>query len=218
MIDGKKKMKIGIVGAGIVAKAIAKLAVQAQHEVMLCNSRGPQTLFSLPAYFPCQIGTVEEAVDFGEIIILALPFFAYDRLNKDIFTDKIIIDVTNYYPDRDGEFPNLRNRSVTSTEVIAQFLENDHVVKAFNSIKMKDFEDHSFPVDPLQRLALPIAGNNATDKAIVAQLLADIGYDSVDAGDLAQGWRFERGMSIYCQLMNKTQLEKSLPDLVKLPV
>lgn len=211
-------MKIGIVGAGIVAKAIGKALVKANHELMFCNSRGPKTLFSLAAYFPCKVGTVEQVIVFGDVIILAIPFEAHVQLDKNLFNNKILIDTTNYYPDRDGDYPNLNDRTLTSSETIAHFLENDHLVKAFNSIKMKDFEQLSFPSDPLAKIALPIAGNYAFDKQMTSILLSDLGFDIVDVGDLKEGWRFERGMPIYCALLSQDQLKQEIERAVKIPV
>src|SRR5208283_5385095 len=106
-LEGDFPMKIGVIGAGFVGQAIGKLAVRGGHEVVLSNSRGPQTLFSLPAMIGCKIGTVAEAAAFGDIVVVAVPLLAYRAIPVEPLAGKIVIDTMNYYPQRDGQIAEL---------------------------------------------------------------------------------------------------------------
>ena len=102
-------MKIGIIGAGFVGRAIAKLAIQAGHQVMLSNSRDPRTLFSLKPMIGCETGTATEAAEFGDVVVIAVPLTATEQLPATELRGKIVLDAVNYYPDRDGEIEELLN-------------------------------------------------------------------------------------------------------------
>lgn len=203
-------MKIGIIGAGFVGRAIGKLAVRAGHQAMLSNSRGPQTLFSLRPGLGCEIGTVAEAMAFGEIVVVAVPLLAYRTLPAAPLAGKLVIDADNYYPERDGAVPELDRNETTTSEMLARHLPGARLVKAFNAIPMGDLERDGRPAGTPGRRALPIAGDDATAKAVVAELIDSFGFDVVDAGALAEGWRFERGRPAYCVPLDRETLAKTL--------
>jgi predicted dinucleotide-binding enzyme len=203
-------MKIGIIGAGFVGRAIGKLAVRSGHQVMLSNSRGPQSLFSLPRAVGCKIGTVADAVTFGEIVVVAIPLAAYRSVPVEPLAGKVVIDTDNYYPDRDGHIAELDRQEITTSELLARHLPASKVVKAFNAIFMSDLESDGRSAGSSERRALPLAGDDTDGKAIVASLYEAFGFDAVDVGALFEGWRFDRGMPVYCVPMNKSDLEKSL--------
>jgi predicted dinucleotide-binding enzyme len=203
-------MKIGIIGAGFVGRAIGKLAVQSGHQVMLSNARGPHTLFSLPYALGCEIGTVDEAAAFGEIVVVAVPLAAYRSVPVEPLAGKVVIDTDNYYPERDGQIDELDRQQTTTSELLARHLPSSRIVKAFNAIPMPDLETEGRPVGAPDRRAVPIAGDDAEGKAIATRLLDEFGFDAVDAGPLSQGWRFERGRPVYCVPLSKTDLEKRL--------
>jgi predicted dinucleotide-binding enzyme len=203
-------MKIGIIGAGFVGRAIGKLAVKAGHEAMLSNSRGPQTLFSLPFATGCQIGTVEQAIAFGDIVVLAVPLPAYLTVPAAPLAGKIVIDTDNYYPDRDGQIPDLDEKRTTTSEMLARHLPRSRIVKAFNAVTMVDLEKDGQPAGSPDRRALPLAGDDAEAKALAIRLYDEFGFDAVDAGPLAEGWRFERDRPAYCVPFGKSELERVL--------
>jgi predicted dinucleotide-binding enzyme len=209
-LSGVQIMKIGIIGAGVVGRAIGKLAVRAGHEVMLSNSRGPKTLYSLPHATGCRIGTVEEAVAFGDIVVAAVPLSAYRALPAAQLAGKVVVDTNNYYPERDGQIAELDEHSTTTSEMVAAHLAASRVVKAFNAVIMNDLETDGRPVGDATRRALPIAGDDAEGKAIVTQLLDEFGFDTFDAGALAEGRRFERGTPAYCVPLGREALVRAL--------
>lgn len=205
-------MKIGIIGAGYVGREVGKKAVAAGHQVMLSNSRGPQTLFSLKVGVGCETGTVEEAIAFGDVVIIAMPFPAYATLDPALLSGKIVFDAANYYHERDGHIAALDNKETTTSEIIATHLPGARIVKALNAIRMIDLETHGKPKGAADRVALPIAGDDAEAKALVAELQEQFGFDSVDVGALAEGWRFERDRPAYCTLLNTAELKKALAE------
>ncbi|MCM5557712.1 NADPH-dependent F420 reductase [Pleomorphomonas sp. JP5] len=203
-------MKIGIIGAGFVGRAIGKLAVQAGHQVMLSNSRGAETLFSLPHAVGGEVGTVAEAVAFGDIVVVAIPFSAYRSVPVEPLAGKIVIDTNNYYPERDGRFSELDARATTTSELLADHLPRSRIVKAFNAITMKDLESDGRPAGAPDRRALPLVGDDMEAKSVVIGLYEAFGFDALDVGQLSEGWRFERGTPAYCVPFGKTDLAKTL--------
>ena len=208
-------MKIGIIGAGFVGRSVAQKAVEAGHVVMLSNSRGPQSLFSMKSALGCAVGTVDEAIAFGEVIVLAIPLAAYDALPPEGFRGKIVIDAINYYHERDGHIEALDRGETTTSEIIAAHLPGARVVKAFNAIRMIDLDVAGRPDGAADRLALPLAGDDAEAKAVVAGFYHQFGFDSVDAGPLSEGWRFERDRPAYCNLKPKQALTETLSAAVR---
>lgn len=203
-------MKIGIIGAGFVGRAVGKLAVKAGHEVMLSNSRGPQTLFSTGYGIGARVGTTEEAIAFGDVVLVAIPLPAYASLPVAPLAGKIVLDANNYYVERDGHIAALDRRETTTSEMLAAHLSSSRVVKAFNAVVMNDLEADGRPAGAVDRKALPLAGDDAEGKAIAAGLYEAFGFDTVDAGPLAEGWRFERDMPAYCARLGKADLERAL--------
>lgn len=208
-------MKIGIIGAGFVGRAVAKLAIEAGHQVMLSNSRGPQTLFSLKPMIGSKIGTAAEAAAFGDIVMIAVPLTAIGQLPVAEIAGKPVIDAVNYYPERDGQVAELDNRHTTTSEYLANFLPQAKITKAFNAIPMTELEREGLPSGHSHRRALPLAGDDAKTKEAVIALYDALGFDAVDAGALTEGWRFERGMPAYCVRMTKSHLKAALEDAVK---
>lgn len=205
-------MKIGIIGAGFVGRAVAKLAIKAGHQVMLSNSRGPQTLFSLKPMIGSEIGTAAEAANFGEIVVIAVPLTAIGQLPVAELAGKPVIDAVNYYPERDGQIAELDQQSTTTSEYLAGFLPQSRITKAFNAIQMTDLESDGLPAGDPARRALPLAGDDQKTKQIIVSLYDAFGFDAVDAGALSQGWRFQRGMPSYCVRMTKSELEEVLEN------
>lgn len=203
-------MKIGIIGAGFVGQAIAKLAAANGHEVMISNSRGPDTLFSVRSALGCAAGTAEEAAAFSDLAVVAVPLKACRSIPVLPLAGKIVIDTNNYYRERDGMIEELDRQETTTSELLAAHLPQSRVVKAFNAIVMAELVDGGRPSGAADRRALPIAGDDADAKALVAHLYEEFGFDVVDAGLLSEGWRFERARPVYCRRLNRAELERML--------
>ena len=207
-----KPVRLGIIGAGFIGRAVARLAIKHGHEVMVSNSRDPKTLGSAMVSIRCQIGTTADAAAFGELLLLAVPFSATHDLDPALFSGKIVMDADNYYPMRDGSIPELENHSTTTSEITAKHLQGAKIVKAWNAILERDIETTGQPSGAPGRRALPIAGDDVDAKKIVSQLLDGLGFDIVDAGPLSEGWRFERARPAYCVSYNRPGLMQALQD------
>lgn len=203
-------MKIGIIGAGFVGRAVANVAVKAGHEVMISNSRNPNSLFSLRAALGCQTGFAKEAAQFGEVLVIAVPLHALGELPADVIGGKQVIDAVNYYPDRDGRIEDLDRGRLGTSEFLARYLPDARITKGFNAVRMSDFETCGLPSGHPNRQALPLAGNDSAGKSIVTALYDTAGFDSVDVGPLSEGWRFERDQPCYCVRLTADELRQAL--------
>jgi 8-hydroxy-5-deazaflavin:NADPH oxidoreductase len=189
---------VGIIGSGSIGGTVAKLAVDAGYDVVLSNSRGPETLQELVAELGPQAraGTCDEAAAAGDIVLVSIPIKAYPALSDVPLAGKVVMDTGNYYPQRDGDVPELDAKTVTDSEYLAGFIPGAEVVKVFNNIFFKHLRNLARPGGAPDRTALPIAGDEKA-KAATAEFLDAIGYDSVDVGSLADGWRQQPGTPVY---------------------
>ena len=203
-------MKIGIVGAGFIGRAVAGLATKAGYDVMISNSRDPRTLGSTVVALRCKAGTAEQAAAFGDTVVVAIPFYAIGDLPTRPFAGKPVLDANNYYPERDGQVAALDAHETTTSEMLATQLPGARVVKAFNAILQRDLAEGGIPAGIPGRRALPLAGDDPAAKAVAAELYDAFGYDTVDAGSLAEGWRFERAMPAYCVPLDAAGLRAAL--------
>jgi predicted dinucleotide-binding enzyme len=190
---------IGLIGAGNIGSTIARLAVAAGHEVVLSNSRGPQTLTDLVDELGdrARAGTAEEAAAEGDLVVVTIPLKSYRDVPVEPLRGKVVIDTNNYYPERDGEIGELEDESTTVSELLQAHLPQSHVVKAFNNIYFQHLLALARPAGAEDRSALAIAGDDAAAKQQVVELLDSLGYDTVDAGPLAEGWRYQRDTAAY---------------------
>lgn len=190
---------VGIIGSGNIGSTVARLAVGAGHDVVLSNSRGPETLDPLVSELGtrARAATRDEAAAAGEIVLVSVPIRAYPTLSGTPLAGKLVMDTGNYYPQRDGEIPELAAQALTDSEYLARFLQGADVVKVFNNIFSKHLLHLARPAGATDRTALPIAGDSQAGKAAVTEFLDSIGYGTVDAGSLAEGWRQQPGTPVY---------------------
>jgi predicted dinucleotide-binding enzyme len=186
----EKRMKIGIIGAGNIGANAAKLFVKAGHEIAVANSRGAETLADLVAELGenAQAVSIEDAIKFGGIVFISIPFGKYKELPADAFDGKIVVDANNYYPDRDGNFADLDDNKTTSSEMLAEHLRGAKIVKGFNTIWFEHLRtqgDTELAIE--ERRAIFIAGDDAEAKKTVTRLIEEIGFAAVDTGDLRYG-------------------------------
>lgn len=205
-------MKIGIIGAGNIGATAAKLFINAGHEIAVANSRGAETLQDLVNDLGAnaQAVSIEEAAEFGEIVLIAIPFGKYETLPREAFRGKIVIDAGNYYPQRDGSFAEIDSGKTTSSELAAAHLHGARYVKGFNTIYFVHLSEQGDTNLPLEkRRAIFIAGDDSAAKEKVAELIEEIGFAAVDTGFLREGGLSQQpGTKIYnLDLSQKTALE-----------
>jgi predicted dinucleotide-binding enzyme len=193
-------MNIGIIGAGYIGSTAAHLFIEAGHGIAIANSRGPETLQILVEELgpKARAATVEDAARFGEIVLLAIPFKDYPTLPADALRGKVVIDALNYYPNRDGNFPQLDDDQITSSELVAQHLTGARLVKAFNTIWFEHLRRQSHKELPVgQRRAIFMSGDYEEAKNVVAKLIEEIGFGAVDLGTLRNSRRQQPGAPVY---------------------
>ncbi len=203
---------IGLIGAGQIGSQVARLSIAAGHDVVISNSRGPETLAALVAELgpKARAATVEEAAKAGEIVVVSIPLKDYRSVPVAPLAGKIVIDTHNYYPQRDGNIPELDDESTTTSELLQAHLPTSKVVKAFNHIYASQLTTDGKPSGSPDRRALVIAGDDADAKRTVTALLDSFGFDTVDAGPLAEGWRIQRDTPGYGPRRNAEQLRADL--------
>ncbi|MGX6608071.1 NADPH-dependent F420 reductase [Micromonosporaceae bacterium Da 78-11] len=190
---------VGFIGSGSIGGTVARLAVAAGHDVVLSNSRGPETLAALVAELgpKARAATAAEAAAAGDIVVLSVPFKAHRDLPAEQLAGKPVLDTDNYYPERDGHVAALDDATTTSAEVEQEHLGTAKVVKVFNNIFFKHLGSLPRPAGAADRTALTIAGDDDGAKRAATAFLDTIGYDAVDVGPLAEGWRLQPGQPAY---------------------
>ena len=193
-------MKIGIVGAGNIGGTLTRRFTALGHDVFVANSRGPEPLRDLAAETGARPVTVHEAARNGNVVIVTIQEKNIPQLPPDLFKgvpeSVVVVDTGNYYPrKRDGRIDGIENGMLESRWVEQQL--HRPVVKAFNNIYWEHLLEKGQPKGTPGRIALPIAGDDPAAKAVVLQLIDELGFDGVDAGGLDESWRQQPDTSVY---------------------
>jgi predicted dinucleotide-binding enzyme len=203
---------IGFIGSGHIGGQLARLAVRAGYEVVVSNSRGPETLAALVQELGghARAGTPLEAARAGDLVVVSVPLKSYRAVPVEPLAGKVVIDTNNYYPQRDGQIRELDEEATTTAELLQAHLPRSKVVKAFNHIHAAELTTHGQPAGTVSRRALAIAGDDQAAKATVARLIDQFGFDVVDAGPLAEGWRYQRDTPGYGPRRTADELRRDL--------
>jgi predicted dinucleotide-binding enzyme len=204
---------VGFIGSGSIGRTIARLAVGAGHQVVLSNSRGPETLVDTAEELGprASAATSEEAAAAGDIVVVTVPVSAFPHVPATPLAGKTVIDTCNYGPERDGHIPELDSKSLTSSELLLRYVPDALLVKAFNNIFFKHLLSLARPAGAADRSYLPIAGDSAPAKAAVTEFIDSIGYSVVDAGTLADSWRQATGTPVWGTPYGPYSNEKGQP-------
>jgi 8-hydroxy-5-deazaflavin:NADPH oxidoreductase len=209
---------LGLIGSGRIGGTVARLAVDAGYDVVLSNSRGPETLAELVAELGprARAATGTEAAAAGDLVLVSIPLLAYPSLPAASFVGKTVLDTGNYYPQRDGRIEALDAGSLTDSEYLGQSLPGARVVKVFNNIFFKHLQHLARPASTGSpstgdRTYLPIASDSAEAKLSVVDFLDAIGYGAVDGGPLIDGWRQQPGTPVYGAPYGAFENEKGTP-------
>nr|WP_308468871.1 NAD(P)-binding domain-containing protein [Glaciibacter superstes] len=203
---------IGLIGAGHIGSQLARLAVAHGYHVVVSNSRGPSTLTELVAELGPQARAASsaDAAAAADIAIVTIPLKNVDNVPVEPLAGKVVIDTNNYYPQRDGNIASLDDESLTVSELLQQHLPTSKVVKAFNHITFGDLTTDGSAAGTDNRRALIVAGDDAAAKETVTALIDSFGFDVVDAGPLAEGWRIQRDTPGYVKRLNASELRTAL--------
>lgn len=190
---------IGLIGSGNIGSALARAATRAGHDVVLSNSRGPETLQDLVAEIGprARAATAAEAAAAGDLVVVTVPLKNYRQVPVEPLRGKVVIDTNNYYWERDGHVAELDEEQTTTAQLLQEHLPESQVVKAFNNIPAAFIGGLARPAGDPERSALLIAGDDEAAKETVSAFVDEVGFDAYDAGSLADSWRFERDQPAY---------------------
>jgi predicted dinucleotide-binding enzyme len=203
---------VGIIGAGHIGSTLATGLVARGYDVVIANSRGPETLGDLVASLGgrARAATAVEAADAAEWAIVTIPLKGLDDLPAEPLAGKIVLDTCNYYWERDGRIAALDAKQTTTSQLVQEHLAGATVVKAFNHIRSGEILTDGTPAGTADRRALATAGDDPDAVAFVTALYDDFGYDTVNVGPLAESWRVERDQPAYVVRQNAEQLRANL--------
>ncbi len=204
-------MKIGIIGAGNIGGTVARKLAAAGHAVKLAGAKGPDDIRDKAAEIGAVPVTAQDAVKDVDVIVLSVPYAQIPNVASvfaDVPADVVVIDTSNYYPFRDGNIAEVdggKPESVWSSEQLRR-----SVVKAFNAVLAQTLAEGGTEAGTTNRIAIPVAGDDAHAKAIARDLVSQTGFDALDAGDLAHSWRQQPGTPAYCTELTLDDLQDAL--------
>ena len=204
-------MKVGILGTGNIGKTLARKLSAVGYDVYVANSRGPETISAELTECGARAATSEDAIADAQVVILSTPLssiVAIAPLLVGLPADTIIIDTSNYYPQRDGRIDAIEAGQVESEWVSEQL--GRPVAKAWNSIGAGSFAKKGKPAGSPDRIAIPVSANNKRDCNVAMVLVQDTGLDAVKAGTLAESWRQQPGAPCYCTDLTRNEIPAAL--------
>ena len=190
-------MKIGIIGSGHIGSTLARLFAARGHDIVIANSRGPDSLRDLVAELGPNVraATAPEAARHGDVVIESIPFGCLSDLPSAELAGKILVTAANYYPGRDGQ---VDLEGLAESQHTARLVPNARVVKAFNTIWFKHLAEQGDSSKPLEeRRAIFVEADDEDAKAVVSDLIDSIGFAPVDGGTLADSVRFQPDTPLY---------------------
>ena len=209
--SGGTPMRIGMIGSGRLGGTVGALWVKAGHPVLF-SSRDPEQTAALAAKLGplARAGSVAEAIDFGDIVFLAVPYAAMPEIGRDYgarLAGKIVLDAGNAVESRDGAIAaEAEQNGIGLTS--QKYLPGARLVRAFNTLGTGILEREANRAEP--RVAIPIAGDDAAAVQVAAALVRDAGFEPVVVGKLADARRFQRGTAGYGQVVSASELRKTL--------
>jgi len=208
---------IGFIGSGKIGSALARLAVAQGHEVVVSNSRAPETLADLVAELGprARAAWAAEAAAAADIAVVSIPLRAIWEVEPAPLAGKIVLETNNYYPARDGRIDSIDEELATTTGLLQEHLRSARVVKAFNHINYLHIPSQALPSGAPDRRALAIAGDHEDAKAWARDFIDRGGFDVVDAGSAAESWRIENGTPGYGPRLSAAELEAALAAAVR---
>ena len=211
-VVGVRVTTIGFIGSGNIGSQLARLAVAQGHDVVMSNSRGPETLADLIAELGphARAATPVEAAAAGDLVVVTVPLRAIGSVPVAPLAGKVVIDTNNYYPARDGQIAELDDESTTTAEVLQRHLPTSKVVKAFNHLYAADLTTDGQPAGTPGRRALAVVGDDVDAVAVVSALVDSFGFDPLAVSPLSEGWRIQRDTPGYLPRLTLDELRGAL--------
>lgn len=208
---------IGIIGAGNIGSQVARAAITSGYDVVISNSRGPETLSDLVADLgpKARAATSAEAGAAGDFVVVTVPLKAIDQIPVEPLAGKIVIDTNNYYFERDGHIDALDHGRDTVNEMLQRHLPTSRVAKGFNHIEAAGITTDGTPAGTPDRRALATSSDHQDAIDLVTRLYDEFGFDTVNVGPLADSWRVERDQPAYVVRQNRDELVANLAKAVR---
>jgi predicted dinucleotide-binding enzyme len=210
---------IGIIGAGHIGSALARAFSGLGYDVVISNSRGPETLTGLVAELGPKVtaATAEEAAAAADVAVVTVPLKALKDVPVEPLAGKIVLDTNNYYFERDGHFDALDRGETTTSQLLQDHLPASKVVKAFNHLYASDINADGLPEGDPNRRALGTASDFPEAVEFVTGVYDALGFDTVSAGPLSESWRLERDRPAYVARQTAAELRANLAKANRLP-
>jgi predicted dinucleotide-binding enzyme len=202
----------GIIGAGHIGSQVARLAIAQGDDVVIANSRGPETLAGLVAELGprARAATAEEAAEAADVAVVSVPLRAYRDIPVEPLAGKVVLDTNNYYWERDGHIEALDRGEATVSGLLQEHLPTSKVAKAFSHITAATITTDGTPAGTENRRALATASDHPEAVDVVTRFYDAAGFDTVDIGPLSESWRVERDRPAYGPRQNAEELRANL--------
>jgi 8-hydroxy-5-deazaflavin:NADPH oxidoreductase len=213
------KERIGIIGAGLIGTALATKFSELGYDVVISNSRGPETLADLVEQLGPRVtaATATEAGAAGDLVVVTVPLKALGDVPVEPLAGKIVLDTNNYYWERDGRIPVLDEARATTSGLLQAHLPQSKVAKAFNHIGYDAIGSDGTPAGTPNRRALATASDFDEAAELVTRIYDEFGFDTVNIGDLEESWRVERDQPAYVRKQNRHELLENLALAKRIP-
>jgi predicted dinucleotide-binding enzyme len=208
---------IGFIGSGHIGSSVARAAIAHGYDVVMSNSRGPESLAALVADLgpKARAASSSEAAAAGDFVIVTVPLKAVPNIPVEPLAGKIVIDTDNYYFERDGHFPEIDNHEITVSGFLQRHLVGAKVAKGFNHIQSDQILSDALPAGTPNRRALATASDFPEAIDLVTRFFDEIGFDTVNIGALSESWRIDRDMPGYGGRLDAEQLRAKLAEAVR---
>ena len=210
---------IGFIGSGNIGGTLAKLFAEQGYDVVISNSRGPETLADVVAELgpKARAATAAEAGAAGDAVVVTVPLRALPDIPVEPLAGKVVIDTNNYYWERDGHIEALDRGEATVSGLLQEHLPTSKVAKGFNHIGAADIPTHGMPAGTPNRRAIATASDHPEAIEFVTRLYDELGYDAVNLGPLSESWRVERDRPGYGVRQNADEIRENAAKAWRVP-
>jgi predicted dinucleotide-binding enzyme len=203
---------IGVIGAGHIGRSFSTAAIERGYDIVISNATGPETLTDLVADLgpKARAATAADAAAAGDFALLAIPLPGADDVPVQPLAGKVVLATVNYFPKRDGHFPEIDAGKLTVPGYLQARLPESKVVRVFNHIDAAKIVTDGAPAGTPDRRALGYAGDDPEAKKVASDLYESFGFDAVDVGGLDDAWRLDVDQPTFVVRQNKQELIENL--------
>ncbi|HDG8499622.1 TPA: NAD(P)-binding domain-containing protein [Staphylococcus aureus] len=207
-------MKFGIIGSGEIGATLSHKLYDNGHQVKVADVRSIKHLEGKNIGGQAvELENISEDID---VLILSIPIDVMPKVRhiiSNMSENIIIVDTSNYYPFRNNKIEAIENGIPESVWVSQQL--GKSVIKAFNNQLAYTLANKGAPKDSENRIAMAVAGNDIKEKEIIMNIVSEVGFDTIDSGELKDSWRQQPGTPAYCTELNKEDLKAALENANK---